>query len=149
MQPSVCRFSSKLAISPLVTMLVAAPAWADCSTRHFYNNSLTTFSVYLETGACSIGASGMQRACNVPSGQVAELHYANNLANDRIQISSSGPPYAQGGSFFVRGWLAGRCYIEHNGNTGNIVVNSDADGDVATCGPLHPEYGSNGGYTCQ
>jgi hypothetical protein len=28
----------------------------------------------------------------------------------------------------------GRCYLNHDGNTGNIVVNEPADGDVTTCG---------------
>ena len=34
----------------------------------------------------------------------------------------------------------GRCYLNHDGNTGNIVVNEPAEGDVTTCGA---------GYACK
>lgn len=110
--------------------LVPCSAFAgDCSTRHFYNSSSVTFTVTLDNGGtCSVGPS-KGGICNIPAGQTAELHYPNGKTVDGgIMIQSS--------VFAVKRYDvdANSCEIKHGGNTGNIVVNSPANGDVKTCG---------------
>lgn len=138
-------------LAALVTVALTAPAWADCDTRHFYNNSDSPFSVYLKEGTCSFADSGMQHECTIPPNSVGELHYSNVQAYDWIYISSGGPSVYYGPKGFdVHMWPPGTCHIEHpDANTGNIAVNSDAEGDVKTCGPHHMDYGRNAGYPCQ
>lgn len=134
MQRHIACFG-KLAIAALVSMLLAAPARADCDTRHFYNNSPVPFDIHLVFGSCSLGGSGTQSTCTIPPRQVAELHYANfPITSDGISVWSLDPGSRIYKGSFVVGILPSRCYIFHSGNTGNIAVNSNADGDIATCG---------------
>lgn len=142
------RLGGKLAIVVFASLLFASSALADCDTRHFYNNSTVLFSVTLVMGSCSIGGSGMQKQCIVPPGQVAELHYSNfPIEEDGIAMWSLDPgSRLYRGSFPVA--IPDGCYILHSGNTGNVAVNSDANGDVATCGPLPAGSGPNAGWQC-
>jgi hypothetical protein len=127
-----------LLVAGISTSALASPA-AACSTRHFYNHSDVTFTIsFLGSGvigSCSYGNSGNVPSCEIPPGQTGELHYSDVIGFLRI----SGPPVYPSGQFTI---LAG-CSIEHGGNTGNVVVNDPADGDVQTCGRR-----SGGGYDC-
>lgn len=118
-----------------------AQAQVDCATRHFYNYSNVVFKIsFLHTGkgggtsigSCSIGDLNKALACTIPPGQAADLHYANfpdRTTAVAIESLDSGVIYP------IKTFnVDGGCYISHSGNTGNIVVNDPADGDVATCG---------------
>jgi hypothetical protein len=71
----------------------------------------------------------------VKPGTTAVLSYNDNpLAAQSITIQSS---YYVIQSFRVDTFT---CRINHDGNTGKIVVNDPADGDVVTCGQP--------GYSC-
>ncbi len=110
---------------------------ADCPTRHFYNKSTAPFEIGMAApGKCSISLPYMQSTCMVPAGGSAELHYPNqtNLEAAIAVRSADGGLVFQLTTFTVN-INAGSCYINHQqSNTGNIVVNSDADGDITTCG---------------
>lgn len=114
-------------------------AKANCDTRHFYNNSTVAFQfTYNGTGggSCSVGNSGMLPSCTIPPLSSGDLHYPNFPATGTaitIQSNDGGAVYPPT-SFSVNIEINGNCHIDHSGNTGNIVVNSAADGDVATCG---------------
>ena len=141
-----------------------APAALGCATRHFYNNSTGTFTLELSRGKCSTKGPNASK-CTIPPGGVAELHFADRslLGKDRVHVVGKvvvGYPGARhttpivtvDQTFSVESDLAA-CRIEHSGSTGNIVVNSDADGDLATCGPLYrTPLGRgdrhNAGYPC-
>ncbi len=114
----------------------AGGASADCPTRHFYNKSTAPFEISIAApGQCSISAP-MQHTCTVPAGGSAELHYPNRTTQEAAIAVRS----ADGGLIFPLTTFtvainAGSCYINHDqSNTGNIVVNSDAAGDITTCG---------------
>jgi hypothetical protein len=131
-------------LAAFASVVFAAPASARCATRHFYNNSTSPFVIALARGTCSHAGKQKIPSCVVQPGEVVNLHYTNGIYNDAISVSSSIYNWNQ---FAVEiAW--DRCYIRHGGNTGNIVVNSDADGDVATCGPLFAGTGPNVGYQC-
>ena len=158
------RRPPSLVVLVIAALWCTAPVALGCATRHFYNNSTETFTVELSRGKCSINGPNASK-CTIPSGGVAELHFSNRsfLGNDRIHIVGKvavGDPgathlarlVAVNQTFSVGSDLAA-CRIEHSGSTGNIVVNSDADGDIATCGPLYrtplgrgDRY--NAGYPC-
>jgi hypothetical protein len=116
----------------------------NCATRHFYNHSKVSFQIsFSKNGSCSIGDVNKANPCTIPPGMVADLHYGNYpLLTESVTIESldSGGIYPQ--TSFGVNW----CYIHHDGNTGNIVVNDRADGDVHTCGH---DNDPNGGYDCQ
>lgn len=114
----------------------AGEANADCATRHFYNKSMAPFEIGMAApGMCSISLPYMQPTCVVPAGGSAELHFPNGATNTAIAVRS-----ADGGlifplTTFTVSIYPTTCYINHSQpNTGNIVVNSDADGDITTCG---------------
>ncbi|HLH90989.1 MAG TPA: hypothetical protein VKX28_21265 [Xanthobacteraceae bacterium] len=133
---------NKLAVGAIVAIAAAASAGSPalaCGTRHFYNNSTITWDLYMiGRSTCSIG-SYTGNHCVIPAGQVADIHY-NDTYGGGVGVESA---------IFARQNYSHdlSCYIDHSGNTGNIVVNSDADGDIATCGPKR--FGqTNGGYRC-
>jgi hypothetical protein len=111
-----------------------------CNTRHFYNNSPVPFTVSLDNaGKCSIGSSGQQYACVVPPMEVADLHYASNYGDVYSGLGMPTPTVTiqsndEGRIYSPQRFGVYGCYIQHSGNTGNIVVNDPADGDVVTCG---------------
>jgi hypothetical protein len=114
----------------------AGSASADCATRHFYNKSTSPFEIGIASpGTCSISPA-MQPTCTVPAGGSAELHYPNGPHGAAAIAVRS----ADGGLIFPLTSFSvtigpGTCHINHQqSNTGNIVVNSDADGDITTCG---------------
>jgi hypothetical protein len=119
------------------TSVLASPVLA-CDTRHFYNHSDVTFTIQFEggpfLGSCSYGNSGNVASCDIPPGETGELHYSD--AVNFLVISS--PVYNSG-------WTVGplSCNLNHSGNTGNIVVNEPAAGDIQTCGRR-----SGGNYDC-
>jgi hypothetical protein len=121
---------------------LAGAARADCATRHFYNNTNAVFEIAMGgPGTCSTGSGPMQAHCFVPPSGSAELHYPNGITSTAAFAIRSD----DGGLVFpLRAYPVsvspGRCYINHDGNTGNIVVNEPADGDVTTCGK---------GYACK
>ena len=126
------KLNLAVAFSLLAFLLAFTPRSAfagDCPTRHFYNTSAVTFTATLDNGGtCSIGPSN-GATCNIPAGQTAELHYPNGKTTDGgIMIQS---PVFAAKHYDVD---ANSCEIKHGGNTGNIVVNDPANGDVKTCG---------------
>lgn len=146
------------------TLLCTGPAALGCATRHFYNNSTGTFTVELSPGTCSTNGAKTSK-CTISSGGVAELHFADGSLSGKGRIHVVGkvsvgnpvrqhpaPLVAVDQTFSVDSDPA-ECRIEHAGSTGNIVVNSDADGDIATCGPLYRTplgrgNRRNAGYPC-
>jgi hypothetical protein len=126
-----------------LAMGLAAPAQADCATRHFYNNTNTTFELSMGTpGTCSIGPSGNVSRCYVPPHGSAELHYPNgvSVSSGALAVRSDDAELVYPLMAFPVSVSPGRCYLNHDGNTGNITVNEPADGDVTTCGAK---------YTCK
>jgi hypothetical protein len=104
-----------------------------CDTRHFYNYSNVAFVfAILPSGSCSIGRY-TGPVCVIPPGQTADLHYPNG-GGTTVGIASADETTYPGYSFNVEM----TCYIDHGGNTGNIVVNDPAKGDVKTCGTSYP-----------
>ena len=141
-----CR-PSILILSAAIFLSIHAPAWASCATRHFYNYSDVTFTIQFSdsifgsgAGRCNVGDSPMEKTCQVPPGQVAELHYPNLMVTGNERVTFSSPVYSEN-TF----WFNADCYISHRGNTGNIVVNDSADGDVKTCG----HNNNPNGYDCR
>lgn len=107
-----------------------------CATRHFYNNSSVTFSFsMMPDGSCSIGAY-TGPVCIIPPGAAADIHYPDSGTYIGVASVDKGGVYP--GTRFSVGGGPGACYIQHSGNTGNIVVNGPANGDVTTCGA--PDY---------
>jgi hypothetical protein len=117
-------------------------ASAGCDTRHAYNRTKATWNVsFNNSSTCEIGSRKGSR-CNVDPGQVAELHYDDwDLGNAKITFSTQINPNrcnkgktAQGRppciwSVTYRYNMA-ECRILHNGNTGPVVLNDPATGDV-------------------
>jgi hypothetical protein len=113
---------------------------ADCSTRHFYNNSRVAFKIEFNGpgGSCrDTQDPSRSNPCTIAAGSSTDLYYGNwPRATWSITIKSlDGNVVYPENTFQVIG-----CKIIHSGNTGNIVVNDPADGDVATCGT---------GYACR
>jgi hypothetical protein len=97
-----------------------------CGTRHFYNNSNTSYYLHFDKSTCSLPNGPNVSDCTVPPGGVAEIHYANPIGGgDRFGMNSQG--------FDVN---IVSCHIDHpnQGNTGNVALNEPANGDVTTCG---------------
>ena len=149
----MARYHSLIGTVVLVTSAVALPGAAsaqwNCGTRHFYNNSSVPFILTMneKVGTCSYRSSN-KRVCRIPAGAVGEIHYRDALApsrNPRQQMT--GPLMTvrsrDGGKIYNKQFSVDpkKCYINHDGNTGNIVVNDPANGDIVTCG------GSS--YTCR
>lgn len=151
---SMTKWCVALAATSLVALcgMQASAQINGCPTRHFYNNSNNvSMRIEMKAGTCSIGSSGMSKKCVIPPGKAADLHYVNFPDHDvdaiTVESLDGGKLYTS--TTFSVSVSGSRCYIEHSGSTGNIVLNSDADGDVATCGPLHRDWAHNGGYDCR
>jgi len=134
-------------------MLASGTAMANCGTRHLYNNTPVTFVLVMGdgTGSCSLNGP-MKSACEIPSGQVGEIHYADTLFS-HIAGAIAGAPAASPGQIHIMSEDGGKifnqsfsvngdnCYINHSGSTGKIAVNDPAKGDINTCG--------HGNWHCQ
>lgn len=122
-------------------------------TRHFYNNSDYWWAVGLwDSGFCHIDgepANENANICMIPPHKVGVLDYINTGGNagafPRILVAGVWRGGNFRNSFTLR---TPGCYINHSGNTGNIVVNDPADGDVVTCGP-YKKGQKAGGYDCR
>jgi len=118
--------------------LIASPALACNGTRHFYNHTDDKVTITMFGKAtCSIGSSGNIQKCDIPSGQTGELHWPE-LTEQPSSISMESRHFT-----LSYGVDASYCRLEHQGNTGNVVLNDPANGDVQTCGRV-----SGGGYDC-
>jgi hypothetical protein len=106
--------------------------------RHFYNHSDYDWNLTMQNDSrCSFGNVKKGRNCTVPPGRVAELYWAIEGGARFIMQS---PVYS--GSFWGEA-SGGSCNIPHDGDTGNVVLNNPAGGDVQTCGRR-----SGGNYDC-
>lgn len=136
-----------------LSALLASEALADCATRHFYNESSVPWVLAMGDGSCSIGAVNKASECVIPPGQTADIHYANaNALNKIFQVI--GGQYSPGRDevsiqsndkgldgyqiypvqkFSVKIGDLNECYIRHDGNTGKVVLNEPAHGDIKTC----------------
>ncbi len=107
--------------------ICAGTASAQC-TRHFYNNSYTSFVVNFHPGFPPVTPQGLcdgiPGGCVIKPGRTATLVYFP-LPFYTISIVSN---------FYDKTFAVSGCYIHHSGNTGLIVVNDPADGDITTCG---------------
>jgi hypothetical protein len=114
---------------------VAGMAGVGSCTRHFYNKSDYEWAVaMINSGRCQTagGKSDPSGVCIIPPHGSAVLGYSNNgSVGAQVLMAGAwkGGHYAGGFSLRTVG-----CYIEHDGNTGNVVLNDPADGDIATCG---------------
>ena len=147
-----------IALAAWFALLAVEPALANCATRHFYNNSGVPWVLAMGDGSCSIGAVNKASECYIPPGQTADIHYANaNALNKIFQVI--GGRYTPGSDeitiqsndrgldgyqifpvqkFKVKIGDLNECYIKHDGNTGLVVLNEPAHGDVQTCRPDNP-----------
>jgi hypothetical protein len=124
-----------LASLPIAAGLLGAScgdASAICDTRHFYNNSDTTWQLNFTPGSpgtCRPAGGPDGSSCDIKPGTVAGLSYPE-LGGWSFRIRSA--KYNYDTTLGYSGF--GGCYIGHSGGTGIIAVNDPADGDVNTCG---------------
>ncbi len=133
----------------VITVGTASAALAQgCPTRHFYNYSNVNFGIDFQSGqgSCSVGTNPQRSACTILPGQIADLHYPDFWIYHTVQVAIMS---LEGGSrhYFPRKsfFLENGCDLAHGGDTGNIVLNDPAYGDVKTCGKLN----NPGGYECR
>ena len=138
-RPTFCTFAVD-GSALLGAATIVSPAAAGCSTRHMYNHSDDTWTVRLQGGnaACSAAGAASATSCNVPPGQVAELHYPGP-GKASIFLQSNHP-----GSSAATFTVDEQCVIAHSGNTGNVFLNDPASGDVQTCG-----HRTGGNFDCR
>jgi hypothetical protein len=167
--------ASALAIAMSVS---AGEAFADCAQRHFYNHSNVNWILIMgEGGSCSDGPTGNIPVCNFKPGQFGEIHFKSTFIKDAAGVAISvaiaaksknpaalaniKPPESgkltivsdDGGktypahSFTIRNGPTS-CYLVHDGNTGNVVLNDPAEGDIQTCG-RNNVAGKEGNYDCR
>ena len=119
----------------LIVVLAVGREATACATRHFYNYSTVGFAyTIMPSGSCSIGPY-TGPVCVIPAGQTADLHYPDQSTNIAVVSLDEGATFP--GAAFA---LQIGCNI-NAGNTGNITMNSPAEGDITTCG--------KSGYPCQ
>jgi hypothetical protein len=137
------------AITALTVLMAASSASADCSTRHFYNHENVEFLfIMANSGSCTIGNSPMQGDCLVPPGGVAEIHYENGALMKDLALSAVASAFKAHYNIPDRGlvvatakpvgWFKSQsfdvnpssCYIHHPSDTGILVINDPADGDI-------------------
>lgn len=110
---------------------VASQAGAGTCTRHFYNNSNFFWGIaMIHAGTCHLDGQPGQEMCLIPPHTTAELDYDNmggGPAPAGVAIASAHPGATYAITYTLR---AVGCYIEHDGATGNAVLNDSADGDV-------------------
>jgi len=128
------RVSKAAAAAALLSFGLAGAADATCATRHFYNHSGHPWTLGVSSGTCSM-ADGAPKvhSCTIAPGQTANIHYTNSSKHESITVESAFYPLTRF-SVSTAEMDPNACRIEHNGNTGNIVVNDPAGGDIQTCG---------------
>ncbi len=136
------RYSALLLLTMVALTMIAGPAEA-CGTRHFYNHSDWVVTVNLDSGKGSTCSGDFPNSpnvpiCEIPPGGHADLHYSG-WGGTIIITSDSG---RISGQYSIDTF--GACDLSHDGNTGNLVLNDPADGDVQTCGRR-----SGGNYDCK
>jgi hypothetical protein len=112
---------------------VAGFAGVGKCSRHFYNESTDRWwGVGLwNSGFCHIeGGAEDTNICMIPPGKSAELSYSNNGNVDAWVMIVSDRGFANKYRLKEAG-----CKLEPGGNTGDVVLNDPADGDIKTCGP--------------
>ena len=116
--------SRLLFTAALLAMIVPSVASAQC-TRHAYNRSkLTWWFVGVTAGATCMSSTGRSGAgCVIPPGQTAVIKYDGSRGG--IVIYSRD---------LERRYIFSGCYINHSGDTGRIVLNDPAAGDVKLTG---------------
>lgn len=128
----------KQGLRSVAALLASLPLWmtdaaASC-VRHFYNKSDVAWSVtFSGRQGCILPGRGGQSYCTIPPGQTATLVYegfSGSIAISSVYYSATFTLSADCGP----NMRCTVCYIEHSGNTGRIVVNDPAEGDVVTCG---------------
>lgn len=165
------------ALAAAISASCGGQAFADCATRHFYNHSNVNWILIMgDAGSCSDGPTGNIPVCNFKPGQYGEIHYKGTFAKDvagiaipaAIAAATKNPgalanikPPASGQitivsddgaktypahSFAVSNGPT-TCYLKHDGNTGNVVLNDPADGDIQTCG-RRTVITKEGNYNC-
>jgi hypothetical protein len=109
------------------------PQPSNCATRSFENHSPLAWSIAMTGGGtCAIGASASQSECAVGPGEIVSLNYPHGASGGAITLQSG---------VFLQTFQVNGCYLVHEGNTGNVVLNDPNDGDVKTCG--QPGYVCN------
>jgi hypothetical protein len=133
-------------------------------TRHIYNNSGFTWAIIpnqslMDDHMCGYGTDAdntvspearVESLCTVTPGvskeirypkakgkddteQIRILGYRGKIAEAMLTPEENGIVFDQ--TFDIKPEEFGQCWsIQHSGNTGNIVVNDPAAGDIATCG---------------
>lgn len=131
-------FGKKAVLPFSIALLFSSPAMADCGTRHFYNHSRETFTLFMgDAGTCSIlNASGKApnvRGCEIPPGQTAEIHYDNTYWQDAMEARNNVGTITVRSKDYRKEFkvLTTLCYIKHDGNTGAVSVNDPVDGDIS------------------
>jgi hypothetical protein len=130
-----------------------------------------------EGGSCSDGPTGNIPVCKFKPGQYGEIHYKSTFAKDAAGVvvpvaiaAATKNPGALAGAklpsgnqltiqsddpnnktypamkFTIRNGPT-TCYLVHDGNTGNVVLNDPAEGDIQTCG-RRTVAGKEGNYDC-
>jgi hypothetical protein len=121
------------AVAAVSIITTASAAFADCPTRHFYNNSNVDWTIAMSAtaGSCDQPGGNGQTICVAKPGQTLALHYRNGGGDaQRMTIKSS---LFQENTYRVL-FPDTNCRISHGGSSGNIVLNGPAAGDVTTCG---------------
>jgi hypothetical protein len=135
-------------LSILAVLFGSGSAYA-CDTRHAYNHTKVDWWVsFSNSSTCSIGAQH-GRSCWVPPGATADLHYDTftvsstkitlstriNPIKCRIRKTAQGlPPCTWDVTY---SYNLAECRLLHNGNTGPVVLNDPANGDVVFYGPVN------------
>jgi hypothetical protein len=161
------------ALAMAMSTFGSAYAFADCELRIFYNHSNVPWTIVMgkNAGACSDGPDGNKISCTIPPLGAGEIHYKSTFWMKALDTATkamatangggpSGGPSAPDGSILIMSADGGKiypakyfdiengptkCYLKHNeSNTGNVVLNTPADGDIVTCGKAQ-----GGNYDCK
>jgi len=122
---------AKTTLAAALFAAVSSNAMADCATRHFYNNSDIPWTIAILHGTCDIDGVTFQHSCTVGPNSVANLHWPNNFFPGGDFLTISGNKYYRNTQFSVS---TSSCKYYTPGDTGNVVLNEPANGDVFTCG---------------
>src|ERR1700722_260217 len=136
--------STWIVLSFLVFAMASQGMFADtCSTRHFYNNSVYTWTLTMGGGSCSYDdVNGIHhekdKTCVISprsrkTSGVAEIFYPNSTAEQFwIQAPQIFDPYNQSAEHWTTDNLPA-CNITHNGDTTFESLNAPPNGDITPC----------------
>lgn len=105
------------------TVLSTAPAWADC-TRHIRNEGATTYVVYCE--GCPT-----RWKVKIDPGMTVGIGYTQAWNGNKLCFQ---PSHGDKKCYQIDASVAsvgGCASIQHDGNTGSVVLNDPVDGDAA------------------